>query len=434
SPLKRQAFDALHDFGREAVVFLLDGRVGLNARTAPNGSGTLFRTPGGQIVVLSAAHVFDDVPEDGMSIGGKTRDGVSNAIAAVHKHPSSDVDIAVGVLSDVAARVFGAFALSPDFVAGASDTAFERENPMLICGYPTAYKETTVDRARGSARIEFACVSYLTWVERKLDSRARYRATWKEAVLTEHDPVVPAVKPGEVFEIAHPGGISGGPLWRFRTVGKGEIWAPAKMGKIVGVASSYLDDVEFCPSIAAWGDWFREVIAAIDAALPAPPGSPREHFHELGEPRHDGQLLSQMVLIGPWNIHYSLNEKTDEIGITIGGAGDARMPEWLFPSARRYAQQNRSLLLSMLRAARHGDFHASGGGVVQGTFRSDEGEFVATYTRWDDDQPIIGGSRGVTHEIAREIARMRFGEIPGEIRKRLFAVARNVPTASQGEN
>lgn len=262
--MQANAFDALHDYARDAVVFLVDGRIGPASHHAAAGSGTLIGTAGGRTVVLSAAHNFDGVPDDGMSVGGKTSGGVSDALETVWRHPT--VDVALATLRPEAAKVFGGFALPPEQVSATSDTAFTEANPMLLCGYPAAYRRTLVNYAAGTALVEFACISYLTIVEPALDGQGRYRATWKEAVLTEADPVVPAVKPGEEFVIAHPRGISGGPLWRFRKPASGELWAPAKMGQIVAVACSYIseDSIECCPSVAAWGDWFRETIASID--------------------------------------------------------------------------------------------------------------------------------------------------------------------------
>jgi hypothetical protein len=76
------------------------------------------------------------------------------------------------------------------------------------------------------------------------------------------------IEAGQIFDLAHPGGISGGALWRFRKVPKTEVWDPSKLARLIGVASTYLkppDSIEFCPSVATWGDWFRETVAKIDA-------------------------------------------------------------------------------------------------------------------------------------------------------------------------
>ena len=265
SPLDRTAFEALHDFAREAVVFLVDGAIGPNSHLASVGSGTLIKTAGGRIVVLTAAHNFDDLPDDGVSMGGEGSNAVSHALGAPWRHPS--IDVALAVVQPEAAKVFGHAALAPEVVAATTDTAFELQNPMLLCGYPGDYRRLHVDRPAGRAHLEFACVSYVTTVQPELDEHGRYHARWKEGVLTEHDPLFPAVKPGEEFVVVRPHGISGGPLWRFRSAGKGQVWAPAKIGQIVGVACDYIrvDAVECCPSVAVWGDWFRETLAAIDA-------------------------------------------------------------------------------------------------------------------------------------------------------------------------
>lgn len=264
--VKGQALGALQDYARRPVVFLVDGPVGtIDIEKASAGSGTLVRTPHGRTVVLTAKHNFKGIPATGMSIGCETPNAVSNALGARWEHPRSDVDVAITMISAEAERVFASFAVPTDSVAATHDTGFTRQNPMILCGYPAMYRRTVV-QSKTTALHEFACVSYATLVAPDLDAEGRYEARWKEAALTSADPVFPAIPVGETFEVVHPRGISGGPLWRFRSVGEGNVWSPSKMGQIVAVATDYRarDHLELCTSVASWGDWFRETIAEID--------------------------------------------------------------------------------------------------------------------------------------------------------------------------
>lgn len=266
--VKGQALGALQDYARGPVVFLVDGPVGtLEIEKAKAGSGTLIRTPRGRTVVLTAKHNFEDLPPTGMSIGGEIG-SVSNALGARLEHPSATVDLAVTMISADAEGMFGRLAVPADVVAATADTDFAKQNPMILCGYPAMYRRTIV-QSKATALHEFACVSYATLVEPELDANSRYQARWKEGARTSADPVFPAIPAGETFDLVHPRGISGGPLWRFRSVGEGNLWSPSKMGQIIAVATDYNpepDHLELCTSVAVWGDWFRETIAKIDAA------------------------------------------------------------------------------------------------------------------------------------------------------------------------
>lgn len=264
--VKGQALGALQEYARRPVVFLVDGPIGtIEIEKAAAGSGTLVRTPRGRTLVLTAKHNFEGAPPTGMSIGGEAN-SVSNALGTRWEHPSAAVDVAVTMISAEAERVFGGLAVPADAVATTTDTELSKQNPMILCGYPALYRRTLV-QSKTTLLHEFACVSYATSVAPDLDSKGRYEAHWKEAALTSSDPVFPTIPPGETFEIVHPRGISGGPLWRFRSVGEGNLWSPAKMGRIVAVATDYNppDHLELCTSVAVWGDWFRETVATIDA-------------------------------------------------------------------------------------------------------------------------------------------------------------------------
>jgi hypothetical protein len=266
SDLQTSAFNALCAYARNPVVFLMDGPIGPDSTSAAIGSGTLVESAGGSTVVLTAKHNFDPMPEGGISVGGNRAGGISNAVRTVLRHPNDDVDVALAILSPEASAAFSSLAVPANCVSLKDDVQFEDENPMILCGYPSGYRRTLVDESAGKATVEFASVSYLARVKPSLDDKGRYQVTWKEAIMTEHDAVWPPIPRGEEFTMVHPVGISGGPLWRFRKLDPAAVWAPAKMGTIVGIASGYRKDlgIEYCPSVSVWGEWFLQELAEID--------------------------------------------------------------------------------------------------------------------------------------------------------------------------
>ena len=194
-------------------------------------------------------------------------------------HPT--VDVALALLKPDAAKLFTHAALSCDVVAETDEEDPEGEMTM-ICGFPALYRRAAVDHQNKKVDVGFASVTYSTDVNGK-DDKGRYRVSWGEGELSGTVPLRAqsaanhlGIEQGQIFDLAHPGGISGGPLWRFRKVPKTEVWDPSKLARLIGVASTYLkppDNIEFCPSVATWGDWLRETIAKIDAGPAATGGS-----------------------------------------------------------------------------------------------------------------------------------------------------------------
>jgi hypothetical protein len=221
-------------------------------------------------VVLTAKHILeDDPPADGFTIGGPRDPGTACSAALERQwlHPEVDVDVAVATLTRPAADAFGRAAYDSSLVATADDWNLLDDDVTMICGYPAGYRGEEVDHDRKTILHILPGVTHATTVAPDLDARGRYRVEWGPGIMEDPDGKFQflGIEDGKERDLAHPGGISGGPLWRVRgPISKSEIWIPDKMARIVGVASRYLEGIEFAPSVKVWGDWFREVIAEVD--------------------------------------------------------------------------------------------------------------------------------------------------------------------------
>ncbi|HKO46865.1 MAG TPA: hypothetical protein VJV79_04040 [Polyangiaceae bacterium] len=265
------AWRAIYDFTQRCLVFIVDGPINEDKFASPNGSGTLFLTPGGNTVVLTAAHVLNDPP------GGYSLGGMANNVRAVHnpftkswKHPSGQdgVDVAVALLTDEAAQVFAKGAISVDAVA-APNVELEPTDPTVICGYLEKLRTQKLDHANKIKYQGFVALSYNTRVVGFDEKRGRYKMAWDEGI-ADHDPEgmfkVFGFEKGTTFKQPIPSGVSGGPLWRLTGVKLDRVWSASSAATIIGVCESWdTEAIEFCPSVRVWADWFRETIVAVDS-------------------------------------------------------------------------------------------------------------------------------------------------------------------------
>lgn len=159
---------------------------------------------------------------------------------------------------------------------------------------------------------------------------------------------------------------------------------------------------------------------------------PTDYLTALSPPQHVGDILEQHVLTGPWTITYWLNADESDVGFSVGGAGPAALPGWVIPTAKRYARLHKATLVEMLHAARHGEFHVSRGGVVAGSIQTDQGEIGVWFTSWNDDRPVVSRTGGIDYEVAQSIAVGAFRDVPDDVRKRLFRIAR--PFDAEGDS
>jgi hypothetical protein len=269
SARQEHGWRAIHARLEQSLVFIVDGPLGEDKYERDHGSGTLIRTPGGNVVVLTAAHVVDQIPTDGCTLGGYGIDPVAAPFEALWTHPNRDVDAGLALVRPDLANRCRALAMPLESIG---DSAFElaqpQSDPTTVCGYPKARRVQRLDHRNKVKFQGYVSVAYTTSVT-GLDEKGRYRVAWSEAVADkDHDGLLDAygLKVGEVFDQCHPGGISGGPLWVIRGLKKGELWSAERAALLIGVCESWdKQDVEFCPSSRLWADWLRERIAAIDS-------------------------------------------------------------------------------------------------------------------------------------------------------------------------
>jgi hypothetical protein len=250
--LNREARTAISDYVAQPLVAFVPGARGEPADVS---SGTLFRTPGGNIVVLTAKHCVDDVIQGPVRLCWYGRnDSVSGTAAAVVKHPDASVDVAMFALWPDAVRVVRALALTEDGLAG-DDDVDPKSDALIVAGVPA---ELLV--RDGNFRGLWA-VNYGTNVaDPARDATGRLRVLWTEMET-----------PTGNVEMPRPHGISGGALWRFRGRDAKGVWSPATTGRFIGVPVSWMerDQVEFVEPVTKWREWVRQTMVDMDEVLDA---------------------------------------------------------------------------------------------------------------------------------------------------------------------
>lgn len=260
---------AIGEFVQRPAVFLVPG----SSTDAPTtvASGVALRTPGGVVTVLTAWHVAKDAQDTAHRLGYRGCDpGLNDVVRGIIPGPAREVtgceetvDVALLLVSDDAQRVLRSMAVVMANIASDDDVDDDKD-VVVLSGYPF-YLSGTLDgspKSRGYSHIH-----YITGVRHR-DDCGRLHVSWDEAVVQPGDEVPPhvAVKPGEVFRLGHPGGISGGAVWRFRGAKKEQpIWAPSSDGQIIGVPMAW-DGVntEIAESCCLWRDWLLESVTKID--------------------------------------------------------------------------------------------------------------------------------------------------------------------------
>jgi|GEM_PF-5556705 len=233
-------------------------------------SGVLCRTLGGNPVILTARHVFDDRTSKAITIHNETI-GSHEGEYEFHRGPKRNgehqsehkyIDVAVIVPSAHLAR-----ALEPHAgVVIADDSETQASDVVVLCGYPS-YLASALDRHPDLKEINFGRIVYTTGVKGK-DPVGRLMVNWSDAQNIVPPPDAPNFPPHgtDVFKLGRPHGISGGGLWRVRSTQKSSIWSPSESCQLIGIASATRGELEFAEPVDLWSPWLVEVAKTINAA------------------------------------------------------------------------------------------------------------------------------------------------------------------------
>jgi len=248
--LNREARTAVAEYVAQPLVAFAPGARGEPVNVS---SGTLLRTPGGNIVVLTAKHCVDDAIRGPVRLCWYRRtDSILGAAAAVAKHPDDSVDIAMFALWPDGATVMRALALTENDL-GTDDDVDPKNDALIVAGVPAALLVRD-----GNFRGLWS-VNYGTNVaDPPRDAGGRLRVLWTEMET-----------PSGNIGMPKPHGISGGALWRFRGRDAKGVWSAAATGRIIGVPVAWLerDRVAFVEPASKWRDWVRETMTEMDLVL-----------------------------------------------------------------------------------------------------------------------------------------------------------------------
>ncbi len=234
-----------------SLCFLLPGRRGEIPESA--GSGVLIRTRRDHLVVLTAKHVAEDAASQEIRLGyiqcGNT---LSDFVRGMELHPDPAVDVGLLGVKPSYELILRSLAESIDDVAE-DDRVIVEGDWLVLTGFPAEFIK--------KQRFEygFTSVCYTTGLtDPPRDESGRFRIEWSERVT-----------PFGAVPMPHPGGISGGALWRFRPVrSDDELWSPTSRGRLIGIPCSW-DCVrtQFAEPTSRWRDWFLEKIEVLDEHL-----------------------------------------------------------------------------------------------------------------------------------------------------------------------
>ena len=259
SELERAATPLVMDFIARTLVFLIPGRG--NEVPPWVASGTIFVTPASRAVVLTAEHNVSRARDQALRMGyyrgtNVLEDVVAGIVA------NADRDVAAVALNKEATSAVAAYGLR-SAVIGAEQT-FDSKDAFVLAGFPAAWmlqRWTERPGNRPLRELGFPSTTYGTALaDPQLDDRGRLRVVWDERDISGQPPE----------KMPDPEGVSGGALWRFRSIGKAAVWSPEAAGTFIGVPTDFRagERVELVEPAAAWRSWFVETLDLFDRELP----------------------------------------------------------------------------------------------------------------------------------------------------------------------
>ena len=247
---ERFARNAVEEFVQYSCVFLSSGADGTAA--IENGSGIVIRTKGGNYCVLTAKHIAEEAVRNQYRIGFyKALNLIPDFVAAVVPF-LGDVDVGLLVVKNQLALPFEKLAVTQDVIPIVGQTDIASEDSLIVNGYPFQTIRFNIEEGLQA----FELLTYWFVPENIThDDDGRYRLEWKDAVGRNNDE----------FDLPVPGGMSGGPLWRFRKPESRSVWAVGEIARIVAIQSAWdRKETLFLEPVEKWSRWFHESCASID--------------------------------------------------------------------------------------------------------------------------------------------------------------------------
>lgn len=243
-----------------ATVLLAFGTT--EARPAWNGSGTLIRTPCGNLVALTAKHNFEGWNDREIQVALHLTPDKRAPFAPVRFDHPGDCDVSVFALDRATSA-----AVPPDWPVEASQVVGldPRTEPGAYCwlsGYPSA----TVRERLEPDRLwrSYANVVYrLPRGAIETNQEGLHRFDWQTA---EWDDGTAET------QLPAPHGMSGGGLWLLDPEGATDrktVWASSKHLRLIGVQISWDPDRRrvSVEGAARWRAWFAEALTQLDEHL-----------------------------------------------------------------------------------------------------------------------------------------------------------------------
>lgn len=145
----------------------------------------------------------------------------------------------------------------------AADDSIGETDVTYLVGFPSflAFADNRAPRVH-----QMSMITYATGVKDH-DKHGRLEIDWRDAIAGRQTREYPhlTITAGELMELGHPSGVSGGGVWRFKGAGKGELWSPTSDAKLIGIPVAYNERfTEYAETVLHWGSWVRAVAERLD--------------------------------------------------------------------------------------------------------------------------------------------------------------------------
>lgn len=264
---QRQAEEAAQQFASRVVAVILGHPPGVMATWCT--SATIFEATDGRVALLTAKHTFDEIePPHPFQVGVLEygQPPLADAIESIVRFPG-ECDVAIAWLQPVAAEKLRHRACPHDCIPLGGVSPVPGDG-ILLSGFPLKLGLAAVPPPGETVAYQFMGNILYGTEYRGLYEDGKQMFEWSEAVTSREPGLMAAhgIKKGEVFELPHPGGISGGAAWKFERL-PGEVWSPGKSARLIGVPCSWIEirSVQLAEPADRWVPWLREQLGILRA-------------------------------------------------------------------------------------------------------------------------------------------------------------------------